>query len=101
MKRTLAILFAALLVLSLTACGGNAGNGDATEPAVSGDETAQSDETVSAAPSGRPSVRKELEALRRAEARQPKPREPQKTNYPEHKNPGKKERRTHHEHQPR
>ena len=51
MKRTLAILFAALLVLSLAACGGNAGNGDATEPAVSGDETAQSDETVSAAPS--------------------------------------------------
>ena len=50
---------------------------------------------------GKPSVRKELEALRRAEARQPKPKEPQKTNYPEHKNPGKKERRTHHEHQPR
>ena len=70
-------------------------------PSYASSRKSRSEPERSAAPSGRPSVRKELEALRRAEARQPKPREPQKTNYPEHKNPGKKERRIHHEHQPR
>ena len=55
-----------------------------------------------AAASSKPSVRKELEALRQEADKEAKATtEPKKEKYPEHKNPGKKERRKHHEHQSR
>ena len=50
---------------------------------------------------GKPSVRKELEEIKRAQETKRKPKAPQRVNYPEHKHPEPKERRTHHEHQPR
>lgn len=50
---------------------------------------------------GKPSVRKELEEIKQAQQNKRKPRPPQRINYPEHKHPEPKERRTHHEHQPR
>jgi hypothetical protein len=50
---------------------------------------------------GKPSVRKELEEIKQAQETKRKPKAPQRVNYPEHKHPEPKERRTHHEHQPR
>ena len=50
---------------------------------------------------GKPSVRKELEEIKRAQETKRKPKAPQRVNYPEHKHPEPRERRTHHEHQPR
>jgi hypothetical protein len=50
---------------------------------------------------GKPSVRKELEEIKRAQETKRKPKAPQRVNYPEHKHPEPKERRSHHEHQPR
>ena len=48
---------------------------------------------------GKPSVRKELEEIKRAQETKRKPKAPQRVNYPEHKHPEPKERRLHHEHQ--
>ena len=50
---------------------------------------------------GKPSVRKELEEIKQAQQNKRKPKAPQRINYPEHKHPEPKERRLHHEHQPR
>lgn len=50
---------------------------------------------------GKPSVRKELEEIKRAQETKRKPKAPQRVNYPEHKHPEPRERRSHHEHQPR
>ena len=50
---------------------------------------------------GKPSVRKELEEIKQAQQNKRKPKAPQRVNYPEHKHPEPKERRSHHEHQPR
>ena len=50
---------------------------------------------------GKPSVRKELEEIKQAQQNKRKPKAPQRVNDPEHKHPELKERRTHHEHQPR
>lgn len=50
---------------------------------------------------GKPSVRKELEEIKEAQQNKRKPKAPQRVNYPEHKHPEPKERRSHHEHQPR
>ena len=49
----------------------------------------------------KPSVRKELEEIKRAQETKRKPKAPQRVNYPEHKHPEPRERRSHHEHQPR
>ena len=48
---------------------------------------------------GKPSVRKELEEIKQAQETKRKPKAPQRINYPEHKHPEPKERRSHHEHQ--